>query len=248
MQFLEIFYQSSPLLLALSVSILVVTIFLVVVVVSVGGYAWRRIFALKKEAGREEKTAEIESKRTLANANKQATDIITTATQKARDILQSAEAIKEGTAQTLAHEITAISEQHKRYLKDASLKYVETYEHMAENAQEEYLTTLHEASQGMAQDAKQTLGMFETFLKDQTVGYKQAMERKIEVLRHQANEYVNEYKKEKLQRVDKAIDDIVVSVSKNVIGKSINIKEHNELVLRALEEAKKEGFFSHLDL
>lgn len=248
MEFLKIFYESSPLFLALSISVLVVTICLAILLVSIGGYMWRRIFALKKEAGREEKTAELEAQRVLADAHKQALETIRTAALKAREILQSAETVKEQTMQTLTNETIAITEQHQRYLKDASLKYVETYEHMAEGAQEEYLTTLHTASQGMAQDAKQTLDMFESFLKEQTVGYKQAMEKKIEILRDQTNEYVNEYKKNKLQRVDKAIDEIIVSVAKNVIGRSLNTKEHNELVLRALEEAKKEGFFSHLDL
>lgn len=248
MELLEIFYQTSPLFLALSISILVVTILLAVVLVSIGGYAWRRIFALKKEAGKEEKTAEIEAEHILADAHKEAVEIVRTAAEKAQEILKSAEVIKQETIENLSREITAISEQHQRYLKDASLKYVETYEHMAERAQEEYLNTLHAASQSMAQDAKQTLGMFETFLKDQTVGYKQAMERKIEELRKQVNEYVHEYKKDKLQRVDNVINEIIVSVAKSVIGRSLNIKEHNELVLKALDEAKKEGFFSHLDL
>ena len=191
---------------------------------------------------------EVEAQHVLLNANKEAADIIRIATQQAEAILKSAESLKEDTSSSLAEELTAVAEQHKRYLQDASLKYVETYEHMAERAQEEYLSTLHEASQTMAGDAKHTLDMFETFLKDQTIGYKQQMEKKIEELRNRVNDQVNEYKKGKLQRVDKAINEIIISVAKIVIGRSLNIKEHNELVLQALEEAKKEGFFSHLEL
>lgn len=191
---------------------------------------------------------ETESQHILSNANEEAIEIIRVASKKAREILESVVHVKEDVSSSLTKELTAIAEQHKQYLKDASLKYVETYEHMAERAQEEYLSTLHEASQVMAGDAKHTLDMFETFLKDQTIGYKQQMEKKIDDLRNKVNEQVNEYKKEKLKRVDKAINEIVISVAKIVIGRSLNIKEHNELVLRALEEAKKEGFFSHLEL
>ena len=195
-----------------------------------------------------QRSPEAESQHVLSNANEEAVELIRVATEKAREILQSAGNVGEGISSSLAKELTAIAEQHKQYLKDASLKYVETYEHMAERAQEEYLSTLHEASQTMAGDAKHTLDMFETFLKDQTIGYKQQMEKKIDDLRNKVNEQVNDYKKEKLKRVDKAINEIVISVAKIVIGRSLNIKEHNELVLRALEEAKKEGFFSHLEL
>src|SRR3989344_3401354 len=193
-------------------------------------------------------SAETESQHILSNANEEAVEILRVATEKAREVLQSVAHVKEGVGSSLTKELTAIAEQHKQYLQDASLKYVETYEHMAERAQEEYLSTLHEASQVMAGDAKHTLDMFETFLKDQTIGYKQQMEKKIDDLRNKVNEQVNDYKKEKLKRVDKAINEIVILVAKIVIGRSLNIKEHNELVLRALEEAKKEGFFSHLEL
>ncbi|OGZ47304.1 MAG: hypothetical protein A3J55_00110 [Candidatus Ryanbacteria bacterium RIFCSPHIGHO2_02_FULL_45_17b] len=217
----------------------------IVLIAHMGSVAYRQ----KKEAAKKPRlSTEGEAEHILSNAHEEAVDIIRVATAKAREMLQSAARVKEGVSSSLATELTAIAEQHKQYLQDASLKYVETYEHMAERAQEEYLTTLHEASQAMAGDAKHTLDMFEIFLKEQTIGYKQQMEKKIDDLRNKVNEQVNEYKKEKLKRVDKAINEIVILVAKIVIGRSLNIQEHNELVLRALDEAKKEGFFGHLEL
>jgi F0F1-type ATP synthase membrane subunit b/b' len=248
MDFFQVFYEQSPMLLALALGVLVVNIIMVVLLVGIGWYTWKHILSLQKKAGREERDAEVEAEHVLADAQKQATENVQKATKKAQEILQNAATIRDESVRTLTQEITAISEQHQQYLKDASLKYVETYEHMAEQAQEEYLATLHTASQSMAKDAKQTLGMFESYLKDQTVGYTESMEKKIEELRNEANAYVDDYKKNKLQRVDNAIEEIIVMVAKNVIGRSISIKEHNELVLRALSEAKKEGFFSHLEL
>lgn len=214
----------------------------------------RRILRVRSYAAHNQQSttqhmpAEWEAQHILSRANEEATEIIRTATRKARELLEGAGTVRQDTASALETEIKALADQHKQYLQDASLKYVETYQHMAEQAQEDYLATLHAASQSMAHDAKRTLDMFESFLKDQTIGYKQQMEKKIEDLRNTVNDQVNEYKREKLKRVDKAIDEIIVSVAKLVIGRSLNIKEHNELVLRALEEAKKEGFFSHLEL
>lgn len=241
MEFLEIERQFSFELLIFFLFANILALFAV--------YTWRHVHRGEQEVKHENKTLdEIEARHILANANEEARELIRVATHKAQEILSSAETVKDDTTSRLTEEINDIAQQHKRYLKDASLKYVETYEHMAENAQEEYLSTLHEASQSMAQDAKHTLDMFEVFLKDQTIGYKQQMEKKIEVLRNDVNEYVNEYKKEKLKRVEKAINEIIISVSKIVIGRSLNVKEHNELILRALDEAKKEGFFNHLEL
>jgi uncharacterized protein (UPF0333 family) len=248
MAFPQLFSQSILLLFAISIAILVITILLVLALITAGSFIWRKISSLKKQAVTEEESAHKKVDKLILDAQNEASKVLRTASEKARTILETATLIKEDVLRTTTREIIAISEQHQQYLKDASLKYVETYEHMAEGAQEEYLNTLHEASVGMARDAKATLGMFETYLKEQTVGYKQAMEKKIEELRKEANAYVDEYKKEKLKRVDKAVDEIILIVAKNIIGRSLNLKEHNELIIRALDEAKKEGFFSHVNL
>lgn len=240
--------QSVPFLLSLSIGILVINILLVLIFVVIGYWAYRSLTLLHRRTHTEEKEVEEQARNLLETAQREAVKAVQDASGKAREILKSAQTIKDDTSRVLTQEITAISEQHQRYLKDASLKYVETYEHMAESAQEEYLNTLHAASQAMANDANQTLGMFEKYLKEQTVGYKEAMEHKIEELRKQANAYVDDYKKSKLKRVDEAINEIILIVAKNVIGRSVDVKEHHELILRALEEAKKEGFFSHMEL
>ena len=229
-------------------SLFISHVLLIVTIVAISNYIYRSfVFGTKEKRNEEERVRE-KANELFMNAQREASTIIQTASLKAREILGTAGVVKDEVLQTTTREILAISEQHKRYLKDASLKYVETYEHMAEEAQEEYLHTLHAASQAMAKDAQQSLGMFETFLKEQTIGYKLAMEKKIDQLRMEANTSIDEYRKEKLKRVDKSINEIILMVAKHVIGRSINLKEHNELVIRALEEAKKEGFFSHLSI
>lgn len=54
---------------------------------------------------------------------------------------------------------------------------------------------------------------------------------------------IENFKKEKLKEVEKKIFQLVTETTKKILGKTIDISTHEELVLEALEKAKKEGFF-----
>lgn len=53
---------------------------------------------------------------------------------------------------------------------------------------------------------------------------------------------INNYKKEKIKEIDQKIYKIMEGVAKKTIGKTIDLSVHEELVLEALEKAKKENF------
>lgn len=52
------------------------------------------------------------------------------------------------------------------------------------------------------------------------------------------------YSKEKFQEVDAKVYQIISETAKNTVGKVINMVDHQELVMQALDEAKKDKFFS----
>jgi F0F1-type ATP synthase membrane subunit b/b' len=51
------------------------------------------------------------------------------------------------------------------------------------------------------------------------------------------------YKQERLKGVDKIVEAIVQKVAQKALNKSIPVSDHNNLILEALERAKKEGIF-----
>lgn len=60
----------------------------------------------------------------------------------------------------------------------------------------------------------------------------------------QAEKNIDNYKKEKTEEIDQKIYQIIKQVAKRTIGKTIDLSLHEELVVEALEKAKKEKFFS----
>ena len=55
---------------------------------------------------------------------------------------------------------------------------------------------------------------------------------------------IDKYTKEKYRQIDEKIYEIVAETAKNTVGKVINIVDHQQLVMTALEQAKKDKFFS----
>lgn len=53
-----------------------------------------------------------------------------------------------------------------------------------------------------------------------------------------------EYRQNKLKKVDEQIREIVQSAAKEVIGRAISLSEHEDLVTKALEKAKKDRIFT----
>lgn len=55
---------------------------------------------------------------------------------------------------------------------------------------------------------------------------------------------LEQYKKDGLARIDEDLNRIVLEAARDVLGRSISLSEHEELVRSALEAAKKKRFFS----
>ena len=54
---------------------------------------------------------------------------------------------------------------------------------------------------------------------------------------------ISDYKRESLRKVEDAIYRILNLVSKSILGKALSLEDQQDLVVRALDEAKKQGFF-----
>jgi F0F1-type ATP synthase membrane subunit b/b' len=59
----------------------------------------------------------------------------------------------------------------------------------------------------------------------------------------QAEKNIENYKERKLKELDQRIYQIIGEVAEKTIGKAIDLSTHEELVMEALEKAKKEKFF-----
>jgi hypothetical protein len=104
-----------------------------------------------------------------------------------------------------------------------------------------YEDVLQTISKTVETDTVRELEEFEHALKLETVGAEQAVEKKLETEFANVRAEIEKYKQMKLKVVDEKMIGIIEEVTRAVIGKNLSLIDHAEIVMQALEEAKKKN-------
>lgn len=154
-------------------------------------------------------------------------------------------------AYTKAREIISEANNYLKKEESQLLKAVN-------GAQEVYIRSYNEAIkstevkaaqmiQSIPQDIKITLiSVIDSFRVSLTDEIKRAQSDANKVITEAYKEAIQgaeKYKEERMKEVDASILKIVKEVTEKVLGKSLNVEEHEKLVHKALEEAKRQKVF-----
>ena len=77
----------------------------------------------------------------------------------------------------------------------------------------------------------------------ETIESQKLMNKKINEEYEKVKADLEQYRKEKLDLIDASINQIILKVVQDVLGEAIPLSKHEELVIEALEKAKREDLF-----
>mgnify|MGYP001579381323 CR=1 FL=1 len=95
----------------------------------------------------------------------------------------------------------------------------------------------------LAEVATNEIDSFKKALQTGTVGVQKLVGEKVASRYDEVTAEIESYKKSQLASVDEKIITILQTVAQKVFAKSIPVEQHVELVLKSLEEAKRDGMF-----
>lgn len=177
----------------------------------------------------------------------QSNQIMNIATHQANQILAGAQYLSQTTKATLETSLqrmvvdTQNAGQNAKITLDQALQKIITDVHREAFDTGKKVTDDHEAK--LKQISDFSLTGFQNVTNELEVELqKQIREFRQEVLANIEKD-VEEYKAAKLRRVDQASVILVQRVSQEVLNKSLTIEDHENLVIKSLEKAKKEGVF-----
>lgn len=104
---------------------------------------------------------------------------------------------------------------------------------------DEVRTQASEFSKGASEEIKK----FSQFLAGQQESIIKKSEVMVATAVNKSNEDVEAFKKAQMAAISKKVYMVVAEASKEVVAKSLNPNEHEELVTKAVEKAKSENFF-----
>ena len=177
----------------------------------------------------------LEDARIMAGKN------IEDANKKAAEIIGSSNDLNTQSKQRLDQALDTLLKHQISYFEKASADFLEAYKRELESLKQKNVEIVKNVSNNIQEDAIKEVKDFDNILQKETFAAQKIVEDKIEKEYSTAQKNVQDYKNEMLKKAEEEIYKILETVSKLTIGKSIPLAEHEQLIIDALEKAKKEG-------
>ena len=173
-------------------------------------------------------------------AREKSLKIIQDAALQAEEIVRRAEILKTDTNEKAKIELASLTNLQKDALAKASADLLSVYEEAIKHLNDDDINILKNVTKNIEGLALEEVKQFEKQLHDETVGQQEVVDKKIQEAFGKAEEELAAYKKEKLLAIDHEVYELLKRVTKDVIGKRLSFDDQRELVMAALERAKKE--------
>ena len=118
---------------------------------------------------------------------------------------------------------------------------LETYKKELEGLKQKNIEILKNVSKDIEEDTVKEVEDFDNILQKETFAAQKIVEEKIEKEYSSAQKNVEDYKNEMLRKAEEKIYKILEAVAKLTLWKSIPLAQHEQLIIEALEKAKKDG-------
>jgi len=177
----------------------------------------------------------------LKDARSKAETIVNDAIQKAQEIITSSNNLNSQSKKTLDEAFETLMKHQTGYFEKASQDFLEEYKKELESLKQKNIEILKNTSKSIEEDTLREVEDFDSIIEKETVASQKIIQEKIEKDYARVQKEVDEYKTQMVNKVDEQIYKILQEVSKLVLGKSLSLAEHEQLIIDALDQAKKDG-------
>lgn len=207
---------------------------------------------LKKSVAKEK---ELDSQRAImreramalvTDAREKSLKIIEDANKTAAGIIEQATITSQFSEKELGEKLKAIQEEQSEKLKEQTSDFLAQFHATLENLKQEDVASLQSASQQIQTQALSQVDAFKHSIEEETVESEQKIAQEMEKQYSVVKQELETYKQKKMKQIDDSIYTILMFVTKEILGKSLNIEDQEELVRKTLDEAKKKGDFEHV--
>ena len=185
---------------------------------------------LKSREHREREDAHHKASRIVDEAREKSLEMIEETGEKAKDILRETEYVSDSTKATLQSQ-----------LKHATTEQATEYTKMLTAVRQEAIKLFEALSQELQAEAKQELKNFQQQIESQNKQIGDTVTAEIKNAYSQATAGAEAYRQELMKKADATFFPFIKELTYSTIGKTLTKAEHEAVVLKSLEEAKKQG-------
>jgi F0F1-type ATP synthase membrane subunit b/b' len=176
----------------------------------------------------------------IEEARNKAQKIVEEASVRASQIIKEGKSLTEDSYRMLDASFSSLVKHQSEYFGKETEKFAQEYKTQLANLKQRILEISQKASKDIETDTLEGITDFENILEQETVKSQKIVGEKIEKEYQEVEKDISKYKDEMLRKVDEDIYKIVENISKMAIGRSLTLQDHENLILDALNKAKKD--------
>jgi hypothetical protein len=187
---------------------------------------------LSEELEKVKSTGSAEANKIIADAQENANAVIRNSQLKAQEIVKSGD---------------IFSQEYKQKFQASLLQLIELekkqYEQIATGVQAESTKMLAAMSSGLNTQVESEMKTFHTTMTQETSKVRDALSKGIQGAYREVHSQVEEYKAQMIAQVNSVMFKIVSDATKKSLGEALSREQHEKIIVKALEEAKKQNVF-----
>jgi len=198
------------------------------------------VFKSEREFQNKEEETFTRYRKILNKAHNQARAILYTTSLASSDIISDSKQTNQNITEDLDKVLQTIAQQHIHYMNEATQNFQKEYLAYLADLQAKFKEQ-QESTLTMTQDTvSKSLEAFSQSLSAKTVGTQELIDKKTTDMLEQVESEITDYKSAKLRKIDAEVGRLVQKTFQEVLRRSIPEPLHEELIVEALEKAKKE--------
>lgn len=167
--------------------------------------------------------------------------LLQAANKKAEEIILQAIELKHESVASLQNSQDTMIQNQTEALKQISEDLFSKQQEEVNKINEENIKILINIYKDIEESAKSDFANYKKIVEEQTFQAEKIAEARINQEYQKLESEIAELKRKKLEELNNNINNMLLKISKEVIGKSLDISDHEDLVIKALDKAKKEG-------
>jgi len=180
----------------------------------------------------------------LDEARMKAIKIVDNANNQALDIISQITLSADTASENFKEEITRTSSAQIKEFEKATSDFTALYFQILQDLKTKNIEVFQNISKDIEEHTMTEVENFKESMQKLTALSQEEVRKKIDADYIVSKREVENYKQEELKKIDSAIYELLEKISKFVLGKALNLSEHEDLIQTALEKGKKEGIFN----
>lgn len=184
----------------------------------------------------------IRNRKTFEGYIKRLENIELRSKSKAAAVLDDAEAQSVQIVRRASKQATKIIQQAELLTEDSKERAVElmedTYKNLLDRIVSDNLNIFQNISKHIEAEAEKDIHNFRKIVLKKTLIAERALEKELETEKKEIEKKLQEYRDRRIKEAENSIGELIKEIAKQVLGESLTPKQHKELIVKALEEAK----------